>query len=619
MNDLGENLQEYLEYLQVEIKERMDNRNIMEESYAYPETTFTRIALDLLQEHDLTGEAVLVQYHSRIGSGFVKVDGYFLDEDDTCLDLFITNYISAAEVQSIGVTQIKKLLQECIRFLEGCAHSGLEKKIPDINNARELADTIHDKYQQLEQLRIFVLTDAVYTDRKASYDPLLFDNKIVNFEIIDLRRLSRMDHEGNAAEPVNADCADLCGSPLPFISVSGSECSYECLLTSIPGNMLLQMYAKHGVRLLEANVRSFLGATVKVNGRIRDTLIKEPDMFLAYNNGLVMLADGIETEKREDGLEGIKKLENVQIVNGGQTTASIFFTERKRHDIALERIQIAAKIIILKDVQGDARQNIIANISKYANSQNSIKASDLSSNNKYHIALENVSKTVYTPDGKGLWFYERASGAYKTMLARFAGTAQQKRLKTIIPTYRKLTKTDVAKFINAWNELPHIVSLGAQKNYAAYIDELTAKEQAGTYTEPDADQWKRIVALAILYKSLFSISKKKFKAFQGIITTYTISSFAYNYRDSVDLMEIWKQQKLPFGLTEMLTKWAEKIEQALYSSAQGRMLSEWAKKEACWDAVRNFSVSMTRSLLEQKNDEFTGDSISESRTVENQA
>lgn len=115
MNDLGENLQEYLEYLQVEIKERMDNRNIMEESYAYPETTFTRIALDLLQEHDLTGEAVLVQYHSRIGSGFVKVDGYFLDEDDTCLDLFITNYISAAEVQSIGVTQIKKLLQECIR------------------------------------------------------------------------------------------------------------------------------------------------------------------------------------------------------------------------------------------------------------------------------------------------------------------------------------------------------------------------------------------------------------------------------------------------------------------------------------------------------------------------
>ena len=80
-----------------------------------------------------------------------------------------------------------------------------------------------------------------------------------------------------------------------------------------------------------------------------------------------------------------------------------------------------------------------------------------------------------------------------------------------------------------------------------------------------------------------------------------------------------KQQKLPFGLTEMLTKWAEKIEQALYSSAQGRMLSEWAKKEACWDAVRNFSVSMTRSLLEQKNDEFTGDSISESRTVENQA
>ena len=205
------------------------------------------------------------------------------------------------------------------------------------------------------------------------------------------------------------------------------------------------------------------------------------------------------------------------------------------------------------------------------------------------------------------------------MLARFAGTAQQKRLKMIIPTYRKLTKTDVAKFINAWNELPHIVSLGAQKNYAAYIDELTAKEQAGTYTEPDADQWKRIVALAILYKSLFSISKKKFKAFQGIITTYTISSFAYNYRDSVDLMEIWKQQKLPFGLTEMLTKWAEKIEQALYSSAQGRMLSEWAKKEACWDAVRNFSVSMTRSLLEQKNDEFTGDSISESRTVENQA
>lgn len=582
MNERQENLQDYLQKLQNEISDQLREPDPLETVYAYPEPTFTKIATELLQAHDLTGDVTLVQFQSRYGKSLVKVDGYFLDEDNTRLDVFVTEYNPAPLVQTIGTPQIKKLLMQCLHFLEGCAYGGLEKKIPDIANARELADVIHDNYTSFEQLRIFVLTNELTSGRKNTYNPLYFDNRLTNIEIVDLLRLSRMDKEGDIAEAVNVDFTELHGSPLPFISVADESYGYQCLLTSIPGRTLESLYARYDARLLEANVRSFLGATGKINKGIQKTLDTEPERFLAYNNGLVILADTFTTENMNNGMPGICSLNNFQIVNGGQTTASLFFAARRDRDIDLDHVLISAKIIIPGTIQDSERQNLVSNISKYANSQNKVQVSDLSANNRFHIDLEKVSKTVYSPDGKTLWFYERATGSYRTMMALRQGTAQAKRLKATIPPSHKLPKAQVAKYINTWHELPHIVSLGAQKNFVEFMNRLASQEKESGYKEPTADYWKKIVALAILYKRLFAECKKTFKAFQGNITTYTISTFAHEYGEKVNLLTIWNQQGLSDVLLGSLMQRATEVERALYNSANGRMLSEWAKKEGCW-------------------------------------
>ena len=46
-------------------------------------------------------------------------------------------------------------------------------------------------------------------------------------------------------------------------------------------------------------------------------------MFLAFNNGISATADFIELDKSGGFIKSVK---NLQIVNGGQTTASIYHT-----------------------------------------------------------------------------------------------------------------------------------------------------------------------------------------------------------------------------------------------------------------------------------------------------
>lgn len=465
----------------------------------------------------------------------------------------------------------------------------LLNRIPDVEDAWNLANIIHHGYRGLEQIRIFVLTNALSAGG-TGFRPKTFADKLVNLEVVDLRRLCRMSREGRTAEPVNVDFKALCGTPLPCIICSGEDSGYQCLLTSLSGNMLYQLYAQYDARLLEANVRSFLSATGKVNKGIRDTLKNAPEMFMAYNNGIVIIAGECGLCRMDSG-QGLLYLKDFQIVNGGQTTASIFFARRKEKELSLDRVHIAAKIIVPRHGQDTARDDLIADISRFANSQNTVKVSDLSANNKYHVDLEKVAGTVYIPDGSGRWFYERASGSYRTMLALQKGAAQQRAVKAAIPSSRRLTKTDVAKFLNTWEQMPHTVSLGTQKNFTAFMTALAEKEGREGYTAPTVQTWKEIVALAILCKQLSTAVRKQFSAFQANITTYTIASFARDYGHRMNLMKIWNSQRLSGPLMAQLLIRAGEVKKVLEASSRGRMISEWAKKEDCWNAVRKATFS----------------------------
>ncbi len=194
-------------------------------------------------------------------------------------------------------------------------------------------------------------------------------------------------------------------------------------------------------------------------------------------------------------------MKGMQIVNGGQTTASMYFTKKKFPEVDLSSVRVVAKIIVLRSVDSLAEEELVASISRYANSQNSVRQADLSANKPFHVEIEKLSNTVYCPDGIGRWFYERAAGSYNVLLAREGTTpARLRQIKESIPTSRKINKTDLAKFLNTWDQKPYLVSLGAQKNFIELMKEIEDSDGQSVNFQPDINFYKQLIAKAILFK-----------------------------------------------------------------------------------------------------------------------
>lgn len=339
------------------------------------------------------------------------------------------------------------------------------------------------------------------------FAPKEVQGKIVAIEAMDIERLYRHT-TGRPRDEVAISFEQTLGSPLPCIHVPDPDADYEYALTAIPGHVIRELYLRYGPRLLEANVRTFLGYRSKVNQGIADTLLKEPEHFMAFNNGLVIVCDSAELSRCEDGGLGFSLIKGLQIVNGGQTTSSIFFASRDRKEIDLSHVMVPAKVIILKGDDDDARERLISNISKYANSQNAVKTSDLSANRPFHVQLEKLSEDVWCADGASRWFYERAAGAYQVRLLRERTDAKRREFQKIVPTKRKLSKNDIAKFHEAWRGKPTQVALAGEKNFAAFMSALD--ENPELVPNPLTPQWYRsMIAKVIIFRTIESMIKKK--------------------------------------------------------------------------------------------------------------
>ena len=290
------------------------------------------------------------------------------------------------------------------------------------------------------------------------------------------------------------------------------------------------------------------------------------------------MADEAMFGRTADGGIGITWLKGMQIVNGGQTTASIYFTKKKFPQTDLTRVRVPAKIIILKESAPEVEEALISDISRYANSQNSVKSSDLYANRPFHVELERLALTTFLPDGVGRWFYERAAGSYNVLLARDGNTpGKLRQLKEAIPPSRKFTKTDLAKYINTWACKPQTVSLGTQKNFERFMSELDADVQV------DVRFYKQTVAKIILFKAAQKYIRPTYPQAQNNIVTYTLALISERVGDRVDMDSIWQSQAIPTPLLEQIKTWSREINDKLHVTAAGRLVSEWAKKSECWE------------------------------------
>ena len=492
----------FLEQVQAEV--RADIADRMAESdtpYPFPESVFADRVMQHMAENGMTFEPVSCHYESMERNAKLRLSGYAISEDADQLDLFVSLYESVDELTPIPDKRTETAVSQCARFLTSCVEGRLRRSMDPSHEAYGLVMTIEECYAGLEDIRIYVLTDM--QAKAKHFKPKVVGGKTVKLEVMDIERLHRHWSEGKPRDELIVNFEEISGGALPCVYVRGELDEYDYALTAIPGEAMRYLYERFGPRLLEANVRSFLSMTGKVNRGIRDTLRDEPQRFMAYNNGIVIVADELSAGKVPGGGMGILGLRGMQIVNGGQTTASLYFTRKRHPEVDLGRVRVPAKVIILKSAVPEVEEALISEISRFANSQNAVRQSDLSANKPFHVEVEKLASSTYCPDGVGRWFYERAAGSYKTMLAREGTTpAKLKKLKQAMPPARKITKTDLAKFLNAWDQYPNDVSFGAQKNFHRFMERMSSAEAEGDALPlPDLAEFKRMIAKAVLFKA----------------------------------------------------------------------------------------------------------------------
>jgi len=556
-----------------------------EDGGSFREEAFTHLMIEYLTEAGELEDGH-VCYHSARG---IKVNGYNLQKEEGRLDLFISIYTQIPSPTTVRKDAVENAFKQLLNFLSK-VYKGYHQSIEEASPVFDMAQLIHSQRSQLSHVRLFLFTDGLTTLQTKKNQ--VKDGVNYSFNIWDLRRTYRCVTSGQKREAIEINFQTQYGSVIPCLAMPESQADYSAYVAIIPGEILCKIYSEYGSRLLERNVRSFLQAKGNVNKGIRQTILKEPHRFLAYNNGISATAEAVQLVDLPNGGQGIVGIRDFQIVNGGQTTASLYQSVRK-DKADLSGIYVQTKLTV---VDRDRMDEIVPLISRYANNQNKVNEADFSANDPFHIRIEELSRTIWAPAVDGTqrqtrWFYERARGQYADAKNREATPAKQKAFMLTNPNAQKFTKTDLAKFEHTWDQLPPVVSLGAQKNFAKFTVGLAEQNRP----EPDEMYFHHLVAKAILFKNAEKIIQdEKFGGYRANIVTYTLAYLSYTTEKRVDLNWIWRHQSVPPDLQREIAIISRKVHQVITNPPDGRNVTEWCKKEACWQAVQRIQVEFLR-------------------------
>ena len=596
-------IDEFHALLMQEIKTEYNERLIENASTnLYEETLFLENALDFMfSNRMIVDEWQPCYYNTTYKNARILLHGYAISEDSTQLELFVCHYNGDTVINSITDSEIKRIaVDPCFRFLAESVkqNEGFVKSLEKSSEAFFFSTHLREIYNDLQTVKIVVITDM--QSKSNFFKDALIGPLSVRIEVFDIERYYKIGSEGQPRDEILVDFMNLYNIGLPCVYVpKQSENEYAYALTAIPGQVIYNLYNQYGERILEDNVRSYLSARGKKNAGIQTTLIEEPTRFMAYNNGLVIVADSVVIKANENGESSILQIKGLQIVNGGQTTASIYFAKQAKKDaVDLGPVRVAAKIIeIGEEVDTEGHEEFIGNIARYANTQNQVKESDFLAHSAFQVNFERIVRTINCPDSVGQWFYERASGSYNTYLIREGKTpAKRKKITTVvIPRKRVVKKTDLAQSIATWRGSPHIAALGGEKCLGRYKDNLKADSE-----NIDVGYVKKRLSEYIVYYNTFYLLRGDIcKQSPGVVRIYLLALLAKNYEDSIDFDYIWNKQDLSEELKAQLKIWGSELYTWMIKNSQGRQLSEYGKNETTWDRIKSLRLSpMIRSVPE---------------------
>jgi hypothetical protein len=543
----------------------------------------------------------------------LAVDGFSFDDADGSVRIVVAEFEGGRDPKTLIQSYARTLFGRTQAFVEdslsGRVQQNSEESSPEYGLAREL----EHRAGSISRIRFFLVTDSVLSDRVKDWPEGDIGGIPTEFHIWDISRFHRAHLSRSGRDELIVDFAAACESGLPCIRASVSADNYSAYLCVIPGNVLADIYDTYGSRLLEGNVRSFLSTGVKVNKGIRNTILKEPEMFFAYNNGIAATASGVRVEEIK-GAYRLLEATDLQIVNGGQTTASLSNTRRKDSQ-TLDGIFVPMKLSVVNE---ETSGTVIPLISRYANSQNKVSEADFFANHDYHRRIESISRRLRAPARAGsqletFWFYERARGQYSVELGKGTAAAK-KRFETDHPRDQLLTKTDLAKIENSWRQLPHDVSKGAQKNFLKFAEYVTAEWERSP-DEFNDEYFKAVVARALIFKLLERLVPKQEwydGGYRANIVAFSLAKLANMIQEeavgkTLNTTLIWREQRVSSVLENQLLLIAKGMYSIIIAPEAGiQNVTEWSKRELAWTRAKDFDVeflSEFRKELDQKSEE----------------
>lgn len=578
----------------------------------FPEESFFDYVSTLLADAGILDNVEYCPYRNTTRG--MRIDGYSWNSLERTICGIVVNFTNELDViETLTNTEIEKIGKRVTKFFESVEIASFIESLEVTDPGRLAATEIRDYLNDAIKFRVVIFTDQVLSTRVKKLSIEKIHDRDTSIEIWDLERLKGLEESGAEYEEFIVNLKDL-GGGIRALPANISEHGVSTYLAVMPGELLSAIYHEYGQRLLESNVRTFLDFRASTNRGMRKSLVSEPDSFFAYNNGLTVTATSIDTEVT-DGQLIITSLENMQIVNGGQTTASIYFSPREKggiqgsgqtykySDIDLSKVYVQMKLSVIDDK--DTADLMKANIATFANSQNSIQQSDLVSNHPFHLNIETRSRKQFMPAGEdGLstkWFYERARGQYSTQL-RALRHQQKRRFQTEYPKKQLFTKTDMAKYENTWRMKPYLVKKGAQANLKAIGPEII-REYENDEDAFGAAFYNDLISKAILFRSVDTglLQADWYKEERGLkaeIVTYSIALLRHKLRQQgsdIDLSAIYKRQSVPDVLLERLISLAQVIREHITDpsfTGGAKNPSEFCKSEKGWKAIQTIQVDL---------------------------
>ncbi len=571
------------------------------------------------------------------GHGAIRIDGYAMDEVDKSCCLFIVDYRGPHESDSFDKKRSDSLFDSLKRFIKDSIRYEFYRELEESTEAYEFAKELYENSKDISKFRLYILTDAYNNQRSKNIKDEEIAGKTVELNIWDINRIFDVVCSTMQKESVEIHLSDFNTIGIPC--VMGTECTnaksdievpvaydgeeqpinkmylitYTSYLTAVPGKILCDLYLEYGSRLLEGNVRSFLSVKGKVNRSIQNTIKNCPEMFFAYNNGIAATATEVDTEQTPNGLV-ITRIKDLQIVNGGQTTASIanaVLTARKGEFIDLEKIKVPMKISVLDH---EMSEKIIPKISEYSNSQNKVDASDFFSNHPFHIRMEDYSRKTPAPAVNGnqyqqYWYYERTRGQYNQGKMKLT-PAQVKQYKLKYPEKQVIKMVELAKYMEIFAGAPDKVSKGKQAIVKEFAEQIKA-QWVKSDEQFNVAYFKRVVAIAIMFNKTDQIIKTSEEyrtggrnSYKANVVAYTLSIiFEYirklSKEASIDFARIWNNQDVYPELEKQINVlWPEVYDFITDDNRPTQNVTEWCKRKDCWEQAKKKKWTILREFIE---------------------